>query len=75
MAAKQMKRADIEGKARVKHPHAELEGTVIEVGSPYYWKIRWDDGTEGAVHPQDVIHLTLDIEYAPPIDSRQEGAN
>ena len=56
-----MRREDVEGKARVELFDGSIQGTVIEAASPYFWRIRWDDGEESAVHPLDVKHLTLDI--------------
>ena len=36
-----------------------VQGTVVEVMSPYCWRIIWDDGEEGYCHPDGVKHLTL----------------
>ena len=34
-----------------------MQGTISEVANPHFLVIKWDDGQEGCVNPNDVRHI------------------
>jgi hypothetical protein len=42
---------------RVATRDGRREGTIAAMPAPHFWRVRWDDGVSGAVHPLDVKFL------------------